>query len=47
MVYKRKGQLTTSPEWAKHLRNYMKRLFWKGERKEEKKMIRNEIANKD
>ncbi len=47
MAYKRKGQLTTSPEWARHLRTYMKRLFWKGERKEEKRMIRNELANKD
>ena len=45
MAYKRKGQLTTSPEWAKHLKNYMKRLFWKGERKEEKKVIRDELDN--
>lgn len=39
MSHKRKGQLTTSPEWAKHLRKIGKRFFWKGERFAEKKMI--------
>lgn len=39
MAGKRKGQLTSSSEWAKHLRNYFKRKFWKGERQEEKKEI--------
>lgn len=29
MAHKKKGQLTTSPEWARHLRKYMKRHFWK------------------
>jgi len=33
MASKRKGQLTVSTEWAKHLRKYYKRVFWKGERK--------------
>ena len=30
---KRKGFLTVSGEWAKHLRKWGKRVFWKGERK--------------
>jgi len=38
MSYKRKGQLTSSQEWAKHLRKYLKRKFWKKERKAEKKI---------
>lgn len=33
MAHKKKGQLTVSPEWKKHLRPYLKRLFWKGERR--------------
>lgn len=49
MSHKRKGQLTTSSEWAKHLRKIGKRLFWKGERLAEKKMIEkntSEFKNK-
>jgi len=38
MSHKRKGQLTVSKEWAKHLRK-----FWKGDRKAEKKIIKNEV----
>ena len=34
MAHKKKGHLTTSPEWAKHLRRYMnvrlQRKFTKG-----------------
>ena len=45
MAHKKKGQLTTTGEWAKHLRKYLKREFWKGERKQEKKLVRN-IENK-
>lgn len=33
MSTKKKGVLTTSKVWAKHLRPYWKRMFWKGERK--------------
>ena len=33
MATKKKGLLTTSIEWAKHLRKYGKRTFWKRERK--------------
>jgi hypothetical protein len=32
MSNKRKGQLTVSKEWAKHLRSFWKKQFWKGER---------------
>ena len=44
MSNKKKGQLTTSPEWAKHLRKIGKRFFWKGERLAEKKMIKEELT---
>lgn len=43
MSNKRKQQLTTSPEWAKHLRKIGKRFFWKGERLAERKQIEKEI----
>ena len=33
MAHIRIGQLTSSKEWAKHLRPYGKRDFWKRERK--------------
>ncbi len=42
MASKKKGLLTTSGEWAKHLRKWGKKMFWKGERKAGKKLIRNE-----
>lgn len=42
MSSKKKSQLTTSPEWAKHLRKIGKRFFWKGERLAEKEMIEAE-----
>jgi hypothetical protein len=29
---KRKGQLTVSGEWARHLRPLLRRAFWKAER---------------
>ena len=43
MAKKKKGQLTTTGEWAKHLRGFLKRQFWKGERKAAKKAINKEI----
>ncbi|OIQ15993.1 MAG: hypothetical protein BM557_10580 [Flavobacterium sp. MedPE-SWcel] len=43
MSHKKKGQLTLDIEWRKHLRKFGKRVFWKGERKAEKKMIPDEI----
>jgi hypothetical protein len=46
LANKKKGQLTTTGEWAKHLRKFLKRQFWKGERKAVKKMIHKEIKIK-
>jgi hypothetical protein len=43
MSYKRKDQLSRSPEWHKHLGRFLHRLFWKKERKAGKKLIENEI----
>lgn len=40
MANKKKGHLTTSGEWAKHLRKRLKKRFWKGERQEQKKEVR-------
>lgn len=37
----KRGQLTASNEWAKHLRPFLKRAFWKTERQAVKQ------ANKD
>lgn len=42
MTRKHKGQLTMSGEWARHLRPLLRRVFWKGERQAEKRLIRAE-----
>jgi hypothetical protein len=42
MSTKKKGLLTTSGEWAKHLRKYGKRLFWKSERATVRKVVKDE-----
>lgn len=42
MANKKKGNLTVSGEWAKHLRKFLKRQFWKGERKAGHKFIEQE-----
>lgn len=47
MGHKKKGHLTTSPEWTKHLRKYMKNQFWKSERNASKELIRTELFEKD
>lgn len=47
MAHKKKGQLTTASEWAKHLRKFCKRKFWHKERKVAKKNIRNELRFSD
>lgn len=38
MAHKKQGNLTVSGEWAKHLRKYLKRVFWKRERKTARSM---------
>jgi hypothetical protein len=43
MSNKKKGQLTLATEWAKHLRNFLRRKFWKGERKATQKLIKEEL----
>jgi hypothetical protein len=45
MAHKKRGQLTTSPEWARHLRPVLKRWFWKGERRAEKEWERSVEAD--
>ncbi len=39
----KKGLLTSSGEWAKHLRPFGKKVFWSGEREAEKQLIDDEI----
>lgn len=43
MAHKKKGQLTVSGEWAKHLRKQKRNQFWKGERNAGKELVRNEL----
>lgn len=40
MAHVKKGELTDSDEWAKHLRPVLKRAFWKAERAEAKRVSR-------
>ena len=44
MSHKRIGQLTVSGEWAKHLRPFLRRMYWKGERQAERVYVRVEEA---
>ncbi len=39
--------LTTSGDWAKHLKPFYKKMFWSSERQAEKKMIDHEIKGKN
>jgi uncharacterized protein YndB with AHSA1/START domain len=41
MSKKRRGQLTVSGEWARHLRPVLRRAFWKGERQAERVHVRD------
>lgn len=42
MTSMKKGILSASGEWAKHLRKFKKRKFWKRERHEGKKLTKSE-----
>lgn len=42
MANVKKGQLTRSPQWWKHLRDW-KRVFWKSERKAAKDAAKKEV----
>ena len=47
MLHKRKGQLTVATEWAKHLRKFLRRQFWKGERRAGQKVIHKELSDQN
>ena len=40
MANRRKGQLAATPEWRKHLRPVLRRLFWRLHRQAEQVEIR-------
>ena len=44
MAHVRKGQLTASGEWRKHLR-FWKRFFWKAERQEARRQAKEEARH--
>lgn len=44
MSTKKKGLLSVSGEWAKHLRKFGKKTFWKTERSKARELI-NKIKN--
>jgi len=44
MSHKRRGQITVSGEWAKHLRPFLRRVFWKKERQAAHVHVRSEAA---
>jgi hypothetical protein len=46
MAHKRKGQLTKTGEWAKHLRKAYRRSFWSKERMAEKNLVCSELNEK-
>lgn len=41
---KRRGQLVPASEWWKHLRPFCKRLFWKRERRAQKRETACRVA---
>ena len=45
MSHKRADQITVSGEWAKHLRPYGKRAFWKAERRAYEEYASQEAAS--
>ena len=45
MSHKRADQITVSGEWAKHLRPYGKRAFWKAERRAYEEYALQEAAS--
>jgi len=46
LAHLRKGQLTTTSEWARHLRK-LKRLFWHAERKAVRQEIVDQLTDDD
>lgn len=47
MSHKHRDQLTTSGEWAKHLRPFNRRAFWKKERRAYWQFVRGEAFGLD
>ncbi|GAB5470909.1 MAG: hypothetical protein Kilf2KO_39390 [Rhodospirillales bacterium] len=45
MSHVKKGQLTASGEWRKHLRPDCKRFFWKGERAAEAAELSDRLSD--
>jgi len=45
MSHKRQGQIAVSGEWAKHLRPFFRRVFWKKERQAANDLVRREAAS--
>jgi hypothetical protein len=43
MANVRKGQLLVAADWAKHLRAFGKKHFWRRHRRVEKRVVRSEI----
>jgi hypothetical protein len=43
MATKKKGLRTTSGEWAKHLRRFGKKTFWRKERKVGRREVRTHV----
>ena len=44
MSHKRKGHLTTSGEWKKHLRPFGRKLYWGSERAAERDAVKKELS---
>lgn len=47
MATKKKGILSLSPEWWKHLRPWVKRQFWHRERQSVKRDVVKQVTNND
>lgn len=47
MSHKRKGQITATPEYARHLRPYGRRQYWSGERMAEHELIRDILRDEE
>lgn len=47
MAHARKNQLSSSPEWWKHLQKINKRRFWKSERQAEREFIEEEVCDSE
>ncbi len=45
MSHKRRGQIAVSGEWAKHLRPFLRRAFWKKERQATHDLVRKESSS--